>query len=92
VVGLAFAQDTDDQDLRDAVPSPLVDALPEVAPAVLFTAWSLARHGYGARDLSHLFTLTGEQSRTILAHAWSSTRDGVHRPEGAAPSSPDDRR
>ncbi|HEV3358501.1 MAG TPA: hypothetical protein VG247_17025 [Pseudonocardiaceae bacterium] len=56
-----------DQDLRDVVPADLIAALPDVDPAVLFTAWSLARHGHTAADLARMFTLTDDQTRAIIS-------------------------
>jgi hypothetical protein len=66
-------------DLVDAIPADLRRALPEVAPAVLFTAWSLARHGHTARDLSRVLTLTDEQSSVITAYLRSPSDDDPHR-------------
>jgi VIT1/CCC1 family predicted Fe2+/Mn2+ transporter len=54
------------------VPVRLTDALPDVAPAVAFTASLRARRGYSARDLSRVFILTTEQSRMITTQARSS--------------------
>lgn len=55
-------------DAAATVPDELRRALPEVAPAVLFTGWSLAHHGYTVRDLTRILTLTPEQSRVIISH------------------------
>lgn len=54
------------------MPVRLTDALPDVAPAVAFTASLLACRGYSARDLSRVFILTTEQSRMITTQARSS--------------------
>jgi hypothetical protein len=51
-----------EQELRNTLPVTLTDALPDLAPAVAFTAWLLARRGYSARDLSRRLTLTAEHS------------------------------
>lgn len=74
-------------DLVEAVPDDLRRALPAVAPAVLFTAWSLARHGRTARDLSRVLTLTGEQSRVITTHLRPPPAD---RDAGGGPPSDDE--
>ena len=54
VVECAFTDTgpTLDQELRDTLPVRLTDALPDVAPAMAFTAWLLASRGYSVRDLS----------------------------------------
>ncbi|GDY33791.1 hypothetical protein GTS_54240 [Gandjariella thermophila] len=45
-------------DLRAQLPAGLCAAMPETAPELLFTAFVLARHRYGARDLARHFRLT----------------------------------
>ncbi len=74
-----------DQDLRDTLPDGLTEALPDLAPTVLFTAWSLTRRGYSAQYLNRLFNLTAQQSRMIITQARSSPPD---RHQGIGPSDP----
>ncbi|HEY4024337.1 MAG TPA: hypothetical protein VGM75_37015 [Pseudonocardiaceae bacterium] len=65
VVECAFERPGQDHD--DALPSALLKGFPGIDRAVLFTARSLVRHGYSARDLSRVLTLTDEQSAAVVA-------------------------
>ncbi len=59
---------SDDQAILDPVPAGLRDAAPQLPPAVLFTAWSLATHGHSATSLQRHLGLCRADADLVLAH------------------------
>jgi hypothetical protein len=63
---------------QGCVPAGLVWAVPEVDPAVLFTAYTLARtRGKTSADLMRMFGLSVLAAKTITAYAASGTIAGT---------------
>jgi DNA-directed RNA polymerase specialized sigma24 family protein len=62
------------EDLLAAVPAELRDQLPDLDPAILLAAYSLAHHGASADRLVHQLSLTVDQALAVLSHTHPTGR------------------